>query len=75
MDVKSDFTATSEASTKPAPRFAAKIVCRCLDVSEAEIQEAVVTCNVQTVKELGVCTGAGQGCTACHAALRRYLEG
>jgi len=57
------------------PLSANRIVCRCLQVSESEIVSAVETCGVRTVKELGRCTGAGQGCTACHFALRKFVEG
>jgi|GEM_PF-2003738 len=58
---------------RPSVRFAAGIVCRCLQVSESEIREAIETCAVETVQDLGRCTGAGQGCTACHRLLRRYI--
>jgi NAD(P)H-nitrite reductase large subunit len=57
------------------PLSAERIVCRCLQVSETEILSAVETCGARTVKELGRCTGAGQGCTACHFALRKFVEG
>ncbi len=50
-----------------------KVVCRCLKVTESEICEAVTTCDIQTLQDLGNCTGAGQGCTACHIRLRKYL--
>jgi bacterioferritin-associated ferredoxin len=51
-----------------------RVVCRCLQITDVEIREAVATCGVQDLKDLGRCTGAGQGCTACHRLLRRYLE-
>ena len=51
-----------------------KVVCRCLGVTEAEIVTALTTLPISTLKELRACTGAGDGCTACHKQLRAYLE-
>lgn len=50
-----------------------RVVCRCLGVTEDVILSALTTGLVQSVRDLGRCTGAGTGCTACHAQLRRYL--
>ena len=52
----------------------ATVVCHCLQVTETEICDAIVAFEVASVKQLGHCTGAGQGCTACHATLREYLR-
>jgi bacterioferritin-associated ferredoxin len=49
------------------------VVCRCLNVTEGEVQMALSTYNVQTVRELGRCTGAGKGCMACHSRLRALI--
>lgn len=50
------------------------IVCDCLQVTEAELLSAVREEGLQTVKEVVACTGAGEGCTACHPLIRDYLE-
>ena len=52
----------------------AKVVCRCLNVTESEIVSVIATLEVRTVKELRSLTGAGDGCTCCHGRLRDYLE-
>lgn len=51
-----------------------QIVCRCLNVTEAAIVEAITTLGVRTVKEVRQATGAGAGCTCCHKHIRTYIE-
>ncbi len=51
-----------------------RLVCRCLGVTEAVLVEALVTLEIRTLQDLRRETGAGDGCTACHRLLRRYLE-
>ena len=51
-----------------------KIVCECLDVSEADILDAIRTHKLQSVKDIAHYTEAGNGCTACHSVLRDYLS-
>ena len=51
-----------------------KIVCECLDVSEADILDAIRTHKLQSVKDIAHYTEAGNGCTACHSQLRDYLS-
>lgn len=50
------------------------ILCHCLGVSESTVQDAVAICGLSTVKEVCRETGAGSGCTACHARLRELLR-
>jgi NAD(P)H-nitrite reductase large subunit len=50
-----------------------KVVCRCLNVTEAEVVTAITTHDLQTVRELRDHTGAGDGCTCCHGKLKYYL--
>ena len=50
------------------------IVCRCLNVTESEIQTAISAFNVQTLRDLGQCTGAGKGCMACHGRLKALVK-
>jgi NAD(P)H-nitrite reductase large subunit len=51
-----------------------RLVCRCLQVTEEALIAALATNDVRSVNDLRACTGAGDGCTACHQVLRRYLE-
>ncbi len=50
-----------------------KVVCRCLNVTETAVVEAITTNDLQTIKQLRAHTGAGDGCTCCHARLKFYL--
>lgn len=50
------------------------IVCHCLQVSESTLADAIAICGASTVKEVCRETGAGGGCTACHARLREMLR-
>ena len=51
-----------------------RVICRCLNVTESEVQTAISAFNVETVRELGRCTGAGKGCMACHGRLRSLIR-
>ena len=50
------------------------IVCRCLQVTAAALVEALETQPISTLQEVIHCTGAGDGCTACHRVIRQYLQ-
>ena len=52
----------------------AKLVCRCLRVTEAEVVAVISTLGLQTVKEVRQHTGAGDGCTCCHRRILKVLE-
>lgn len=71
MSVASGAAVTSKVAGN---RLQAEVVCRCLDVTDAEIETAIDTCGAETVQDVGHCTGAGQGCTVCHRAIRALLE-
>ncbi|MBI4396033.1 MAG: (2Fe-2S)-binding protein [Elusimicrobia bacterium] len=49
-------------------------LCHCLKVTEAEVREAIARHRPGRLKELIRCSGAGQGCIACHSGLRQILE-
>jgi bacterioferritin-associated ferredoxin len=51
-----------------------KIVCRCLQVTEAQVVRMIERLELRTVRDLRRYTGAGDGCTCCHAQLECYLE-
>jgi bacterioferritin-associated ferredoxin len=50
------------------------IICRCLQVTESALVEALETQPISTLQEVIHCTGAGDGCTACHRVIREYLQ-
>lgn len=52
----------------------ARVVCRCLKVTEEKIVETLTQLEIRTLKDLRRATGAGEGCTCCHDELKEYLE-
>ena len=50
------------------------IVCRCLQVTEAQVVRMIARLELRTVRDLRSMTGAGEGCTCCHAKLQEYIE-
>lgn len=51
-----------------------KIVCRCLKVTEEQLVRMIERLELRSVHDLKKYTGAGDGCTCCHAELKGYLE-
>jgi bacterioferritin-associated ferredoxin len=51
-----------------------RLVCHCLQITESELLSTVTTLGLRTLKEVRAHTGAGDGCTACHRALRQLLD-
>jgi len=51
-----------------------EIACRCLGVSESTVRAAIEIYEVRDLRELGRCTGAGQGCNSCHVRLKQILR-
>lgn len=49
-------------------------VCRCLQVTEAEVVSNIVTLGIRNLRELRRCTGAGEGCTSCHRDLQQLIH-
>ena len=49
-------------------------LCRCLQLTEADVAETVAALGLRTLDEVRRCTGAGDGCTACHRRLRACIE-
>lgn len=60
--------------THTAADCSESIVCHCLGISESMVADAVAVCGIATVKDVCRETGAGSGCTACHAGLRELLR-
>jgi bacterioferritin-associated ferredoxin len=51
-----------------------RLICRCLQVTETELATALAVREIRTIQDIRQHTGAGDGCTACHKTLRKYLE-
>lgn len=51
-----------------------RIVCECLKVTERQVCEGLRDGKACSIRQIGACTGAGTGCTACHPALEALLE-
>ena len=49
------------------------VVCRCLQVTEAQVVRMIERLELRTVHDIRKYTGAGDGCTCCHALLKEYL--
>ncbi|MBI3822455.1 MAG: (2Fe-2S)-binding protein [Planctomycetes bacterium] len=58
----------------PCDGCADRIICRCLQVSESQVIRMITRLELRTVHDLTKYTGAGDGCTCCHAKLAEYLE-
>jgi bacterioferritin-associated ferredoxin len=43
-------------------------------VTEETIANAVVALGLRSVQEVRLATGAGDGCTCCHAGIRELIE-
>jgi len=52
-----------------------RLVCECVNLTEADLLEALTNREIKTIKDIRRLTGAGDGCNACHKLLKTYLEG
>lgn len=51
-----------------------QMICHCLQVTEEMLLGAVAALELRTLRDLREATGAGDGCTACHRRLRKFLD-
>jgi NAD(P)H-nitrite reductase large subunit len=51
-----------------------KVICHCLKITEDTLVQALETLNLRSLKDIRQHTGAGEGCTACHRRLWKYLQ-
>ncbi len=49
------------------------IICRCFQVTKAEVHEAVASGNARTISQLRCQTNAGTGCMACVCKIKQLL--
>jgi bacterioferritin-associated ferredoxin len=50
------------------------MVCHCLQVTEEMLVNAVEAFDLRSLHEVRDRIGAGDGCTACHRQLKRFIE-
>ncbi|MFO0965282.1 MAG: (2Fe-2S)-binding protein [Gemmataceae bacterium] len=50
-----------------------RVVCRCFNVTESQLRDAIARHDLRTIREIKRRTGAGDGCTCCHAELNEVL--
>ena len=66
------------SATLPEPSRAYRgpqgYVCACLKITERQLLDTLSNEPVRSLRDLRRTIGAGDGCTACHDALRQYLE-
>ena len=65
--------AVAPETTQPASREA-RYVCACLRITECELLNTLSSADIRTLRDLRRTIGAGDGCTACHRTLERYLD-
>src|SRR5437588_9807727 len=51
-----------------------RIVCHCLQITETVLLDGIATHELKSIKDIRCRLGAGDGCTACHKLLKKYLE-
>jgi bacterioferritin-associated ferredoxin len=54
--------------------YGGPMVCHCLQVTEDQLVSALTTLELRTVREVRRLTGAGDGCTACHRKIQKYID-
>ena len=67
-------TCTAETQSTTCDTCPARMICHCLQVTEDVLLHALDTMNLTSVKDICRHPGAGDGCTACHRRLRKYLD-
>ena len=51
-----------------------EFLCPCLQVTESTVMAALESLQIRSLADLRRHTGAGDGCTACHRQLIKYIE-
>lgn len=50
------------------------VVCRCLNVTEDALVTLITRLELRSLNDVRRHTGAGDGCTCCHARIREFLD-
>lgn len=69
-----DFGHWNNSTAEHAIAEAQRPICRCLNVTESDILEAISEHEPQTVQGVSQICGAGVGCMSCHRHIRRMLN-
>ena len=51
-----------------------ELICICMEVRLAYIEDAIVSGNLKTVDEIGDATEAGTSCGACHDEIEEIIR-
>jgi bacterioferritin-associated ferredoxin len=65
---------TATCTPEACQQCSHRVVCRCLQVTEDRIVDAIQTLALRSVRDIRRATGAGDGCTCCHQELRQLLD-
>ncbi len=65
---------TEATGTARPTAGASGFVCACLRITERELLGTLSQPDIRTLRDLRRAIGAGDGCTACHPVLQRYLD-
>jgi bacterioferritin-associated ferredoxin len=69
-----DFGHCHSSTAGPAVAEVHRPLCRCLNVTESDVLEAISEHQPQTVQGVSQICGAGAGCMSCHRHIRRMLS-
>lgn len=69
-----DHRACPDPCAGPCAGCPDRIVCRCLNVTEEAIADAIVSLGLRSLNDVRLVTGAGDGCTCCHQSIRELLQ-
>jgi bacterioferritin-associated ferredoxin len=64
---------TTSCSAEDCATCPGKMICRCLQVTEDQIVDALTRLSLRTLGDIKQCTGAGGGCMACHRTIKGYI--
>ncbi len=60
-------------STTTLPQQVDRVICHCLQVKESQLREQAALYAFTSIGEIKNHCGAGTGCRACHAKIRKLL--
>ena len=59
---------------KPSAVDADDLICKCLQVKESTIREAIARDNLETIEQVTDACEAGGGCHSCHILIQLFLD-
>ncbi|MCI0642300.1 MAG: (2Fe-2S)-binding protein [Gemmataceae bacterium] len=64
----------SFSNSDPCHACPERVLCQCLNITEEDVVRAINTLGLQSLRDVRRHTGAGDGCTCCHARIKECLE-